>query len=217
MGLGSRWKKKWCTTWEKGKGKGKGKGKREQKGEGETGKGQATRSSGDRARDGLSITRALYQWQATSCICTFCISQCNRCGFSQSGYYTEHRQMSDHFKAVSTKARPSSSVHPTTQSPSKGKKKELSTITSVPPLDAAVQLATLLKEKWKRHAPYNFVGCLAHIDITFQSTDGQVLRVVGYLVHNEACQKARMARNPPIPLHPQVYHLALQQLQAGAE
>ncbi|KIO27759.1 hypothetical protein M407DRAFT_23062 [Tulasnella calospora MUT 4182] len=67
MGLGGRWKKKWCTTWEKGKGKkgqnGGGGSRAEQ--------GQATKSSGDGDGAGLSITRALYQWQATSCIMYF--------------------------------------------------------------------------------------------------------------------------------------------------
>lgn len=152
--------------------------------------------------------------QQPSVLRMLCISLCTRWGLSQSGYYTEHRQMSEHLKAASTKARASSTA---TRSPAKKKRKDPSNSTSVPPPDAAVQLATLLKEKWKRHVSYYFVGCLAHIDITFQSKDGQVLRVVGYLVHNEECQKARMARNPPVPLHPHVYHLALRQLEAGAE
>ncbi|KIO25195.1 hypothetical protein M407DRAFT_25419 [Tulasnella calospora MUT 4182] len=123
--------------------------------------------------------------------------------------------MSEHLKVTSTRAKASPAVNAASRTLKK--KKEPPTSTSSPPVDAAIQLATLLKAKWKRHAPYNFVGCLAHVDITFQSTDGQVLRVVGYLDHNEECQKARMGRNPPIPLYPHVYRLALQQLQAGSD
>ncbi|KAG8951146.1 hypothetical protein FRC03_012630 [Tulasnella sp. 419] len=45
----------------------------------------------------------------------------------------------------------------------------------------------------------------------------QILRVMGILEHNEACSKASSVRPLPIPLHPQVYEVALQQLQNGAD
>ncbi|KAG8911330.1 hypothetical protein FRC02_006679 [Tulasnella sp. 418] len=68
---------------------------------------------------------------------------------------------------------------------------------------------------WDRHMAYDFTGCLAHADITFCPADHQVLRIMGYFTHNEGCQKAKIERLPPIPLHPQVYEIALQQLQDG--
>ncbi|KAG8950584.1 hypothetical protein FRC03_012829 [Tulasnella sp. 419] len=70
---------------------------------------------------------------------------------------------------------------------------------------------------WNRRAPYNFTGCLVHVDITFQSHEKAIMRVMGYLKHNEECQKAQVKHNAPVPLHPQVYEVALKQLQDGAD
>ncbi|KAG8918999.1 hypothetical protein FRC02_001993 [Tulasnella sp. 418] len=68
---------------------------------------------------------------------------------------------------------------------------------------------------WNRHMAYDFTGCLVHADITFCPEDQKVLRIMGYFTHNEGCQNAKIVRLPPIPLHPHVYEIALQQLQSG--
>ncbi|KAG8958634.1 hypothetical protein FRC03_008953 [Tulasnella sp. 419] len=70
---------------------------------------------------------------------------------------------------------------------------------------------------WKRLVPYNFTGCLAHAEITYQNADNVILRIAGYLVHNEACLTSTLERYPRIPLHPHVYLVALKQLQQGAD
>ncbi|KAG8869638.1 hypothetical protein FRB97_000915 [Tulasnella sp. 331] len=71
-------------------------------------------------------------------------------------------------------------------------------------------------QPWLWHVAYNFSGCLAHADITYRTSDRQILRITGILNHNQACQHARLVRRPAIPLHPQVYNIALKQLQDGA-
>ena len=72
------------------------------------------------------------------------------------------------------------------------------------------------KKKWKRKIPYDFTGCLAHLDITFQTHDFRILRIVGILKHNRGCVNKNMQRLPAIPLHEHVWQVALQQLNAGA-
>lgn len=67
-----------------------------------------------------------------------------------------------------------------------------------------------------RRNPYDYTGCLAHVELTERESDGQVSRIVGVLEHNEACLKSRMARFPAVPLHPHVYEVALNQLRSGA-
>ncbi|KAG9013841.1 hypothetical protein FRB90_005669, partial [Tulasnella sp. 427] len=188
VGLGSRWKKKWSTRWIKGKGK-----LTRLKKDGGRGTASGPKSDGGHHQENSSLERVLFQWQA------------------QSGYYSEHRQINEHLKANA--AKPSTS---TSQNQSKGKKQRAKTSNLSPRSEAAERLVTVLKGKWKRHAPFDFVGCLAHVDITFQSSNGQILRIVGYLNHNDACQRASMARSPPVPLHPHVYRVALQQLLVGA-
>ncbi|KAI0056510.1 hypothetical protein BV25DRAFT_1893981 [Artomyces pyxidatus] len=71
-------------------------------------------------------------------------------------------------------------------------------------------------QAWTRAAPYDFTGCLAHADITYNELSGAVSRVVGYLVHNDRCEAAKMTRVPRIPLHTHVVQVALQQLAEGA-
>ncbi|TDL28464.1 hypothetical protein BD410DRAFT_695097, partial [Rickenella mellea] len=69
--------------------------------------------------------------------------------------------------------------------------------------------------KIRRNA-VNFTGCLGHAEITYNPRTERVLRIRGYFEHNEECKKAVLARIPPIPLHPSVYEVALQQLKDGA-
>ncbi|KAI0062593.1 hypothetical protein BV25DRAFT_1945046 [Artomyces pyxidatus] len=70
-------------------------------------------------------------------------------------------------------------------------------------------------QEWRRTAPYEFTGCLAHVDITY-GPDGNVRRVVGNLEHNEKCISTVMTRYPAVPLHEHVVEVALQQLADGA-
>ena len=72
------------------------------------------------------------------------------------------------------------------------------------------------KDKWSRQAPYDFTGCYAHADITYDTTSSNILRIIGYFEHNEDCQNATLVRYPSIPLHEHVYKVALEQLSQGA-
>lgn len=72
------------------------------------------------------------------------------------------------------------------------------------------------KAEWDRRAPYDFTGCLAHLEISEDLTTGQILRISGIQKHNEACKGSAMKRRPHVPLHSHVYEVALQQLRAGA-
>lgn len=67
-----------------------------------------------------------------------------------------------------------------------------------------------------RRNPYDYTGCLAHVELTEREGDGIVTRVVGVLEHNDACLKSVMTRLPAVPLHSHVYEVALSQLQNGA-
>ncbi|KAF9028254.1 hypothetical protein BDZ89DRAFT_1015180 [Hymenopellis radicata] len=67
-----------------------------------------------------------------------------------------------------------------------------------------------------RHVPSPFTGCLAHVEVTVLVATQQILRIRGYLNHNDACKTAHFTRIPPIPVHPSVYSLALKHLAAGA-
>ncbi|KAI0258025.1 hypothetical protein BC834DRAFT_837033, partial [Gloeopeniophorella convolvens] len=69
---------------------------------------------------------------------------------------------------------------------------------------------------WARCAPYDFTGCLAHADITYDNVSGHTFRILGLLQHNEECQDSAMKRMPAIPLHQHVFEVALQQLKQGA-
>ncbi|KAI0048580.1 hypothetical protein FA95DRAFT_1605087 [Auriscalpium vulgare] len=72
------------------------------------------------------------------------------------------------------------------------------------------------KASWTRTAPYDFTGCLAHVDITSNTQTGHISRIIGHLEHNAACAAAVMQRLPAIPLHAHVIETALQQLKDGA-
>ncbi|TFK78558.1 hypothetical protein K466DRAFT_507116 [Polyporus arcularius HHB13444] len=68
-----------------------------------------------------------------------------------------------------------------------------------------------------RRVPVDFTGCLAHAEVLHEVASGSILLVRGYFTHNEACKSAFMTRLPPIPLHPSVFSVALQQLGIGAQ
>ncbi|KAF9783905.1 hypothetical protein BJ322DRAFT_972992, partial [Thelephora terrestris] len=70
--------------------------------------------------------------------------------------------------------------------------------------------------QWSRQAPYDFTGCWAHADITYDKSSLNVLRIIGYFEHNDECQNATLVRYPSIPLHEHVYEVALEQLSQGA-
>ena len=69
---------------------------------------------------------------------------------------------------------------------------------------------------WVRRNPYDFTGCLAHVEITERVSDGAVSSVVGHLMHNDLCRQSVMTRLPAVPLHPHVYEVALTQLESGS-
>ncbi|ESK86166.1 hypothetical protein Moror_9273 [Moniliophthora roreri MCA 2997] len=70
---------------------------------------------------------------------------------------------------------------------------------------------------WQRCVPYDFTGCLAHVEVVefCQGSRTLITRISGILEHNEACCKAEMAWKPAIPLHEHVYEVALDQLVNG--
>jgi hypothetical protein len=68
-----------------------------------------------------------------------------------------------------------------------------------------------------RCAPYDFTGCLAHADVTYEISSGRIGRIIGYFEHNLGCQTGIMKRLPPVPLHPHVFEVALEQLKEGAK
>jgi hypothetical protein len=70
--------------------------------------------------------------------------------------------------------------------------------------------------QWTRCAPYDFTGCLAHADITYDERSGEILRIIGFLEHNADCRLSIMKRMPSIPLHPHVVEVALEQLRNGS-
>ncbi|KAG8740946.1 hypothetical protein FRC11_015058, partial [Ceratobasidium sp. 423] len=67
-----------------------------------------------------------------------------------------------------------------------------------------------------RRVPYDFTGCLAHVEIITERTTGLVVRVHGMLEHNSECLHAKLKRIPMLELHPSVFEAALQQLNNGA-
>ena len=72
------------------------------------------------------------------------------------------------------------------------------------------------KDQWLRQAPYDFTGCYAHADITYDVSSSDVFRIIGYFEHNEECRSATLVRYPSIPLHDHVYEVVLKQLSQGA-
>ena len=71
-------------------------------------------------------------------------------------------------------------------------------------------------KSWRRRVPYKYTGCLAHVEITERSSDGEVSRIMGYFLHNEGCNETVLTQLPAIPLHEHVYEVALDQLEVGA-
>ncbi|KAJ8078160.1 hypothetical protein PM082_000366 [Marasmius tenuissimus] len=67
-----------------------------------------------------------------------------------------------------------------------------------------------------RRIPYQFTGCLAHVEVVESIGNGKISRISGYLEHNAGCHSAVLERIPPIPLHEHVYEIALGQLRNGA-
>ena len=66
-----------------------------------------------------------------------------------------------------------------------------------------------------RKAPYDFTGCLAHLDLTYSIDSFIILRIVGILEHNSDCEKQEMQHLPAVPLHSHVWQIALQQINNG--
>lgn len=79
-----------------------------------------------------------------------------------------------------------------------------------------IQNRPVYEKEWKRKTPYDFVGCLAHIDLTYDQASFNVVRITGILEHNSMCQDEIMRRLPPVPLHDHVWQVALTQLKHGA-
>jgi len=67
----------------------------------------------------------------------------------------------------------------------------------------------------KRRTAVNFMGCLAHAEVTFVVETQQILHLRGYFEHNTECKAALLARIPPLPLHPLVHQQALSDLARG--
>ncbi|KAF9653420.1 hypothetical protein BDM02DRAFT_3125825 [Thelephora ganbajun] len=49
--------------------------------------------------------------------------------------------------------------------------------------------------EWSRQADYEFTGCLAHADVTWNRTSGQIERIIGYFEHDEKCEAATAIRS----------------------
>ncbi|KIJ41571.1 hypothetical protein M422DRAFT_780303 [Sphaerobolus stellatus SS14] len=71
-------------------------------------------------------------------------------------------------------------------------------------------------QNWSRKMPYDFTGCLAHIDVMYSQTSSCILHIAGIIVHDESCDNQEMQCLPPIPLHPHVWKIALKQIHEGA-
>ncbi len=67
-----------------------------------------------------------------------------------------------------------------------------------------------------RRVAYDFTGCLAHVEVTREMDTGNTLRIFGIFDHNDECLSAKLRRIPAIPLHEDVYAVALSQLRNGA-
>ncbi|GJJ10074.1 hypothetical protein Clacol_004300 [Clathrus columnatus] len=70
--------------------------------------------------------------------------------------------------------------------------------------------------EWKRKMPYDYTGCLAHLDLTYLPKSSFILRIAGILVHNNACMQKTMSWLPNVPLHLHVWQDALEQINNGA-
>lgn len=72
------------------------------------------------------------------------------------------------------------------------------------------------KENGRNSRPLPFTGCLAHAEVVYSSDGSKVLRIRGYLFHNDGCISARYANAPLAPLHPDVFKHCLQLLRTGS-
>ncbi|KAJ8075566.1 hypothetical protein PM082_021196 [Marasmius tenuissimus] len=86
--------------------------------------------------------------------------------------------------------------------------------------DAKTQRAqdrTSSDKKWSRRVPYDFTGCLGHVEVVENTETKAIERISGILKHNEACTQGVLARVPAVPLHDHVWEVALGQLANGAD
>lgn len=67
-----------------------------------------------------------------------------------------------------------------------------------------------------RRVTFPYTGCLGHAEVTYELSSRKVLRIRGFLDHNEACRLARMENEPAYAVHPIVYKVALEQLRNGS-
>ncbi|KAK7026686.1 hypothetical protein VNI00_015559 [Paramarasmius palmivorus] len=67
----------------------------------------------------------------------------------------------------------------------------------------------------KRNSFLPFTGCTAHAEITYKVKSEKILRIRGYFEHNDACKNASILHYPAVPLHTDVFDVALDQLKAG--
>lgn len=65
--------------------------------------------------------------------------------------------------------------------------------------------------------PYDYTGCLAHLDLTYDPRSSRIYRITGILDHNDACKSSLMSRVPNVPVHPHVWQDALEQINNGAK
>ena len=49
--------------------------------------------------------------------------------------------------------------------------------------------------EWSRQADYEFTGCLAHADVTWNRSSGQIERIIGLFEHSEKCQAGAVIRS----------------------
>ncbi|KAJ8094574.1 hypothetical protein PM082_010580 [Marasmius tenuissimus] len=85
--------------------------------------------------------------------------------------------------------------------------------------DAKTQRAqdrTSSDKKWSRRVPYDFTGCLGHVEVVENMETKAIERISGILKHNEACTQGVLARVPAVPVHEHVWEVALSQLANGA-
>jgi hypothetical protein len=49
--------------------------------------------------------------------------------------------------------------------------------------------------------PDVYTGCLAHVEVVEQASNGEITRISGILEHNQGCHEAVLSDYQPIPLH----------------
>ena len=68
----------------------------------------------------------------------------------------------------------------------------------------------------ERRTPFDFMGCLAHVEITERARNGEVSRIAAYLSNNHGCRSALLKHLQAVPLHDRVYEMAFGLLENGA-